>query len=128
MATFDATLAKNLATTLEEVLDAEFDALKSSDMQSFEKIQKEKELIIQDLNQLDLPAKLETTGAHPNLALDQTLEILLHCKQKFQRNELLVQKKLESVKSALHVLKTGSSQQPLELYTKLGTLKSQKSR
>ena len=128
MAIFDATLAKNLATTLEEVLDAEFDALKSSDMQSFEKIQKEKELIIQDLNQLDLPAKLETTDAPPNLALDQTLEILLHCKQKFQRNELLVQKKLESVKSALHVLKTGSSQQPLELYTKLGTLKSQKSR
>ena len=121
----DLEKAVRLAHTLDELLDSEFAALRSSDIDSFEQLQNEKIITIRDLSNtkalVSIGGSVET---HQDTGLDVLLVALSKCKNKFQRNELLINKKIEAIKGALHTLRNTSSLQSVELYDKLGKLKS----
>lgn len=121
----DLERAARLARTLDELLDSEFAALRSSDIDSFERLQNEKITIIQDLSNTEALVSLgESVETQQDTGLDVLLDALSKCKEKFQRNELLINKKIEAIKGALHTLRNTSSIQSVELYNKLGKLKS----
>lgn len=121
----DLEKAGRLARTLDELLDSEFAALRSSDIDSFERLQTEKVNIIQDLSNTEALVSLgKSAETHQDTGLDVLIDALGTCKEKFQRNELLINKKIEAIKGALHTLRSTSSTQSVELYNKLGKLKS----
>lgn len=125
MSIADLERAARLARTLDELLDSEFAALRSSDIDSFERLQNEKITIIQDLSNTEALVSLgESVETQQDTGLDVLLDALSKCKEKFQRNELLINKKIEAIKGALHTLRNTSSIQSVELYNKLGKLKS----
>lgn len=119
----DLEKATRFARTLDELLDSEFAALRSSDIDSFERLQNEKIAIIQDLSNTEALVSLgKSVETHQDTGLDVLIDALSTCKEKFQRNELLINKKIEVIKGALHTLRNTSSIQSVELYNKLGKL------
>jgi len=123
----DAEKALRLASTLETILDREFDVLKSSNLDEFESLQPEKLTILQDLTHTHAVSCFDINDSrHSYKSMADLVEVMESCKNKFQRNDLLINKKIETVKSALNTLRNGSDNRPLELYDKLGMLGSKK--
>ena len=123
----DAEKALRLASTLEAILDKEFDVLKDSDLDQFESLQPEKLTILQDLTHTQaVSAFYDNDFHHSHKSMADLIEVMESCKNKFQRNDLLINKKIETVKSALNTLRNGSDNRPLELYDKLGMLGAKK--
>lgn len=123
----DVEKAMRLALTLETILEREFDVLKHSDLDQFESLQPEKLTILQDLTHTQAVSSFYDTDSHQSLkGMADLIEVMESCKNKFQRNDLLINKKIETVKSALNTLRNGADNRPLELYDKLGMLGSKK--
>lgn len=123
----DVEKAMRLALTLETILEREFDVLKHSDLDQFESLQPEKLTILQDLTHTQAVSSFYDTDSHRSLkGMADLIEVMESCKNKFQRNDLLINKKIETVKSALNTLRNGADNRPLELYDKLGMLGSKK--
>lgn len=117
--------ALRLASSLSEILESEFDALRRSDLDTFEALQTDKLTILQDLASTEVVTAIsETSLSAASTQFDLLNDSLNNCKIKFQRNDLLINKKIESVKAALNTLRHGSNSQPLELYDKLGIIKN----
>jgi len=116
---------------LDSLLTDEFDALKAQQLDSFESLQQEKVGLLQALaesgvvNNAAEPADsktLEMLVADP-LWADIT-DLLEVCRKSHQRNELLISKQLDAIKGALATLQNQDPNSTLELYTKLGRVKS----
>ena len=116
---------------LESILTDEFEAIKTQKLDAFEALQQEKIAllqtlassgVVQDSNQPSNPEQLEAIVKNP-LWQDIT-EILERCKKSHQRNELLISKQLDAIKGALSTLQNQDPAATLELYTKLGRVKS----
>jgi len=116
---------------LDSLLTDEFEALKTQRLDAFECLQQEKVVLLQTLaesgvvNNPGEPAdseKLKALLADPLWA--NITDLLESCKKSHQRNELLISKQLDAIKGALATLQNQDPNGTLELYTKLGRVKS----
>ena len=116
---------------LNSLLTDEYEALKTQKLDAFEALQQEKVALLQTLSSNDIfqdpdqpegAERLEELVKNP-LWSDIT-EILKQCKKAHQRNELLISKQLDAIKGALSTLQNQDPASSLELYTKLGHVKS----
>ena len=116
---------------LDSLLTDEYEALKSQKLDAFEALQQEKISLLQALSSSDIiedpdqptdPDWLEEIASNP--LWNDITQVLERCKKSHQRNELLISKQLDAIKGALSTLQNQDPSGSLELYTKLGRVKS----
>jgi flagellar biosynthesis/type III secretory pathway chaperone len=116
---------------LDALLTEEFEALKTQKLDAFEALQSEKVELLQTLAASGVVQNPDE-DADPDLirALlenprwGEITDLLETCKRAHQRNELLISKQLDAIKGALSTLQNQDPSGTLELYTKLGRVKS----
>ena len=112
----------NLAERLAFVLEKEFEALQARDIETLEGAQSEK---VRLLNQIAdgwslLQSEKDTESSNNNEA--HLRELLISCKQKHVRNDIMLRRQIEEVKSILSTLTMQKKGQTQEVYNKLGKL------
>ena len=124
------TLIKALASVrrLDSLLTEEFEALKTQQLDIFESLQPEKVEILEALGKLEITKENLDRETFQQLVNDPTwnqiTSMLERCKRSYQRNELLISKRLDAIKGALSALQNQDPSATLELYTKLGKTRS----
>ena len=108
--------ALSVCTQLIQMLALEFDALKSQDLDRFESLQPGKNDLLAELTQICPPA--EDLQKMPEW--DALREILIECRDLHRRNAVLIERKLDTIRGALHSLRVGDSGSPVEVYDRLG--------
>jgi flagellar biosynthesis/type III secretory pathway chaperone len=101
-------------TALEELLEREFELLKAQEFAEFEALQERKNQLLEFIashQQLDQEG-IESTNINAEAILnnEELSERLQRCRDRQQRNEILVRQKLSSIREALKTLKTGGDQ------------------
>ena len=111
-----------LAERLSIVLEKEFEALQARDIEVLEGAQKEK---VHLLNQIADGWSLlqdEKNAESSNNNDARLREILISCKRKHIRNDIMLRRQIEEVKSILNTLTMQTKSQTQEVYNKLGKL------
>jgi flagellar biosynthesis/type III secretory pathway chaperone len=98
------------------MLALEFDALKSQDLDRFESLQSGKNDLLAELTEICPPA--EDLQKMPEW--DALRELLIECRDLHRRNAVLIERKLDTIRGALHSLRVGDSGSPVEVYDRLG--------
>ena len=110
--------ALSVTDQLVQLLALEFEALKSQDLDRFESLQPGKNDLLAQLSQL-----CPTSEDLQNLPEWEPLrEKLIECRDLHRRNAVLIERKLDSIRGALHSLRAGDSGSPVEVYDRLGQL------
>jgi len=108
--------ALSVSDQLVQLLALEFEALKSQDLDRFESLQPGKNDLLAQLSQL-----CPTAEDLQNLPEWEPLrEKLIECRDLHRRNAVLIERKLDSIRGALHSLRAGDSGSPIEVYDRLG--------
>ena len=101
-------------TALEELLEREFELLKAQEFAEFEAVQERKNQLLEFIashQQLDQESiESNNINAEAILNNEELSERLQRCRDRQQRNEILVRQKLSSIREALRTLKTGGDQ------------------
>ena len=101
---------------LVQLLALEFEALKSQDLDRFESLQPGKNDLLAELTQLcPSPEDLQKLPEW-----DALRERLIECRDLHRRNAVLIERKLDTIRGALHSLRVGDSGSPVEVYDRLG--------
>ena len=108
--------ALSVCTQLIQMLALEFDALKSQDLDRFESLQSGKNDLLAELTEICPPA--EDLQKMPEW--DALRELLIECRDLHRRNAVLIERKLDTLRGALHSLRVGDSGSPVEVYDRLG--------
>ena len=108
--------ALSVCTQLIQMLALEFDALKSQDLDRFELLQPGKNDLLAELTDICPPA--EDLQKMPEW--DELRELLIECRDLHRRNAVLIERKLDTIRGALHSLRVGDSGSPVEVYDRLG--------
>ena len=108
--------ALSVCTQLIQMLALEFDALKSQDLDRFESLQPGKNDLLAELTEICPPA--EDLQKMPEW--DALRELLIECRDLHRRNAVLIERKLDTIRGALHSLRAGDSGSPVEVYDRLG--------
>ena len=120
-----------LVKRLDALLTDEFEALKTQKLDVFEALQSEKVAllqsrarkgVVQDPEQDADPDLIKALLNNPRWG--EITDLLETCKRAHQRNELLISKQLDAIKGTLSTLQNQDPSGTLELYTKLGRVKS----
>ena len=117
------------ANALKTVLEEEFSALKDQDLTQFEKLQTQKLDILAFLSQQDFLEQIKTyagdqTATANQLAVwDEIISLIGQCKELHRRNEILINSKLESIRSALKTIQTPDPLSSVEVYDRLGQIR-----
>ena len=112
------------ASELHRLLELEFDALKAQKLSEIESIQEKKIPILEYLSADSIRANVkEMTG---EADWESFKSIISECKSAHRRNEILVNRRIESIKSALNTLTGENKDDELEMYDKLGKLAQKK--
>jgi flagellar biosynthesis/type III secretory pathway chaperone len=110
----------NQAVRLLTVLDDEFEALKSQNLEQFERLQPEK------LELLKAFASLDFSKSGASLASSSDWEefqkTILECRDRHRRNGILIQRKLDAIRAALKTLQGADPASSVEIYDRLGRL------
>ena len=101
---------------LVQLLALEFEALKSQDLDRFESLQAGKNDLLAEL--AGLCPSAEDLQNLPEL--DALRESLIECRDMHRRNAVLIERKLDTIRGALHSLRAGDSGSPVEVYDRLG--------
>jgi flagellar biosynthesis/type III secretory pathway chaperone len=101
---------------LVQLLALEFEALKSQDLDRFESLQAGKNDLLAELASLCPSA--EDLQKLPEW--DALRELLIECRDMHRRNAVLIERKLDTIRGALHSLRVGDSGSPVEVYDRLG--------
>ena len=112
----------SLAERLSIVLEKEFEALQARDTEVLEGAQSEK---VRLLNQIADGWSLlqDEKNAESSSNNDAYLrEILISCKRKHVRNDIMLRRQIEEVKSILNTLTMQTKSHSQEVYNKLGKL------
>lgn len=108
--------ALTLSDQLVQLLALEFEALKSQDLDRFESLQPGKNDLLAQLSQLCPSAEdLQNLPEWESLR-----EKLIECRDLHRRNAVLIERKLDTIRGALHSLRVGDSGSPVEVYDRLG--------
>jgi len=108
--------ALSVCTQLIQMLALEFDALKSQDLDRFESLQPGKNDLLAELTKICPSA--EDLQKMPEW--DALRELLIECRDLHRRNAVLIERKLDTIRGALHSLRVGDSGSPVEVYDRLG--------
>ena len=111
-------LAPQDAQRLIELLESEFESLKVRDLALFERLQTEKNEILERLAQL---AQWATQQTPPPAAWQDLQAPLLQCREAHFRNIQLMQRQLQAVRGALQSLQ-GPNTASVDLYDRLGRM------
>jgi flagellar biosynthesis/type III secretory pathway chaperone len=101
---------------LVQLLALEFEALKSQDLDRFESLQAGKNDLLAEL--AGLCPSAEDLQNLPEW--DALRELLIECRDMHRRNAVLIERKLDTIRGALHSLRAGDSGSPVEVYDRLG--------
>ena len=118
----DTTQLGSSAERLSIVLEKEFEALQARDIEVLEGAQKEK---VHLLNQIADGWSLlqdEKNAESSNNNDAHLREILISCKRKHVRNDIMLRRQIEEVKSILNTLTMQTKSHTQEVYNKLGKL------
>ena len=105
-----------VADQLVQLLALEFEALKSQDLDRFESLQAGKNDLLAEL--AGLCPSAEDLQNLPEW--DKLRESLIECRDMHRRNAVLIERKLDTIRGALHSLRAGDSGSPVEVYDRLG--------
>jgi flagellar biosynthesis/type III secretory pathway chaperone len=131
----DALISEALkqANLLKRLLDQEFDALKSQELDLFESLQSQKLEILTFLGSESLAEKLKqgpkssSESAATIASWDNIIEIIRECREMHRRNQILINRKIESVKGALQTIQSPGVGPSIDVYDRLGKIKSPRS-
>lgn len=118
---------------MKKVLTSEFEALKEQDLAKFEELQLQKSEIFKFLSQDDFLEQVKNStgeaehGNHSVDIWDEVMALLKECKTLHQRNEILINSKLDSIRSAIATIQSPDPLSSVEIYDKLGKLKPSRS-
>lgn len=101
---------------LVQLLALEFEALKSQDLDRFESLQAGKNDLLAEL--AGLCPSAEDLQKLPEW--NALRELLIECRDMHRRNAVLIERKLDTIRGALHSLRAGDSGSPVEVYDRLG--------
>ncbi len=130
---------------LELLLEREFVALKSQDLDDFDSIQQQKAPILRFFSEsafvassaADEPVsptahssgaatlpeqQADSTASTSNPLTPELTELARHCQTLHRRNEILINRKLEAVRGALQALQSPAHSREVEVYDRLGKL------
>jgi flagellar biosynthesis/type III secretory pathway chaperone len=117
------------ANALAALLQEELALLTAGDLNSFEALQSRKAEILDSLSAL-LPALSGEVPIEEGPDVDATValidsikEVLSTCRDAHLKNAILIDRKIESTRSALEVLRSSRSAETGETYDKLGRIK-----
>ena len=117
------------ANALAALLQEELALLTAGDLNSFEALQSRKAEILDSLSAL-LPALSGEVPIEEGPDVDATValidsikEVLSTCRDAHLKNAILIDRKIESTRSALEVLRSSRSADTGETYDKLGRIK-----
>ena len=108
--------ALSVTDQLVQLLALEFEALKSQDLDRFESLQAGKNDLLAEL--AGLCPSAEDLQNLPEW--DTLRESLIECRDMHRRNAVLIERKLDTIRGALHSLRAGDSGSPVEVYDRLG--------
>ena len=118
------------ANALKALLNSEFRSLKEQDLESFEELQRQKIEILGFLGSEELLERVKTYSESrdaltENLMLwEQVLSLMKDCKELHMRNEVLINRKLETIRGALLTIQTPDPLNSVEVYDRLGKIKA----
>ena len=118
------------ANALKALLDNEFRSLKEQDLESFEHLQQQKIEILAFLGSEELLNRVKTYSESPDLLAEnlmlweKVLLLMKDCKELHMRNEVLINRKLETIRGALHTIQTPDPLSSVEVYDRLGKIKA----
>lgn len=124
------------ANALKALLDSEFSALKEQDLVTFESLQAQKLEILTFLSSEDMLERVksytennEDTDSATNLLLwDEIMTLIGQCRDLHRRNEVLISRKLESIRGALQTIQSPDAFNSVEVYDRLGKIRPNRSR
>ena len=121
-------LHNNLSRLL-EILEAEFKLLQTDNLDGFETLQAEKQVIVEALSEKLTPTDINDDY---NVADDDSDDsnvksMLAMCRDYHLRNGILLEKKIEVNKHALNILRSSRHSDEVETYDKLGKVRNPKS-
>ena len=108
--------ALSVSDLLVQLLALVFEALKSQDLDRFESLQPGKNDLLAQLSQL-CPS---SEDLHNLPEWELLREKLIECRDLHRRNAVLIERKLDTIRGALHSLRAGDSGSPVEVYDRLG--------
>lgn len=108
--------AQELATQLAQILELEFQALRQQELDQFEQLQPVKTELLSEITSLAPPASLLQNEQEWQ---DFRAQMLV-CRDLHRRNEVLIERKLESIRGTLQSLRIEEATSPIEVYNRLG--------
>ena len=116
-----------LAIELEKLLNEEFDVLRTQDISRFETLQPAKAEILDSLAKFTSSEKLIDSRVDDPLWVELT-DLMATCRELHQRNEVLINRKLDATKGALNALAGSDPASNVEVYDRLGKISRGKKR
>ena len=119
----------NNLSRLLEILEAEFTLLQTDNLDGFETLQVEKQVIVEALSEKLAPAGIDDDYKVADGDSDDSdvESMLAMCRDHHIRNGILLGKKIEANKSALNILRSSRHSEEVETYDKLGKVRNPKS-
>ena len=114
-------LLTELGERLAAVLEKEFSALVEKNLDLLESLQSQKVALLTEIEQTWQGFNTETVADQS--ALDAVRALMADCKDKHIRNDLLLRRQMETVKTLLATLTSQSAERFGDVYNKLGRLK-----
>lgn len=109
-----------IAKQIGEILESEFVALKNQDLEEFDSLQEKKTTLINFIASLNVPPYKK--GDEPDKWLPLR-EVIQDCQNLHRRNEILINRKLDSIRAALNTLSgENNSGASVEMYDRLGKI------
>ena len=116
--------ARKHAGELFELLEQEFEALKAQDLNSLELLQEKKTSLLNYLSSESI--KKNVLSGNQSKEWIPFKNLMTQCKESHRRNEILVTRRLDSIKSALSTLTGQNKEEELEMYDRLGKISQKK--
>ena len=119
----------NNLSRLLEILEAEFKLLQTENLDGFETLQAEKQVIVEGLSEKLAPAEIDADYNIADVDSDDSnvKSMLAMCRDYHIRNGILLEKKIEVNKNALNILRSSRHSDEVETYDKLGKVRNPKS-
>ena len=114
-------LLTELGERLAAVLEKEFSALVEKNLDLLESLQSQKVALLTEIEQTWQGFDTETVA--DQTALDAVRALMADCKDKHIRNDLLLRRQMETVKTLLATLTSQSAESFGDVYNKLGRIK-----
>ena len=108
-----------LAQSLEEMLEHEFEQLKTQNLDGFDAQQDTKSDLLRELTQLSgISESRSADDLGPEW--DEFKSHMLYCRDLHRRNEILIHRKIDAVRGALQSLQCEDPSSSVDIYDRLG--------